>query len=144
MGQWYDDPRGRYEQRWHDGEKWTAHVASGGQTMTDPFGVGPTPSGPRAPPPPAGGPPRHAAGVGSKPDNYLVWAILTTLLCCLPFGIVSIVQATKVDSAWIVGQYDEARRLSQSAKNWATAAGVTGLVVIGGYLLLFVGLMASV
>ena len=29
-----------------------------------------------------------------KPDNNLVWAILCTLLCCLPFGIVSIVYAS--------------------------------------------------
>ena len=28
-----------------------------------------------------------------RPDNYLVWAILTTILCCLPFGVVSIVFA---------------------------------------------------
>lgn len=43
-----------------------------------------------------------------KPDNCLVWAILTTVLCCLPFGIVSIVYASKVDSEWALGHYDEA------------------------------------
>ena len=31
-----------------------------------------------------------------KPSNNLVWAILTTICCCLPFGIVSIVYAAKV------------------------------------------------
>ena len=29
--------------------------------------------------------------------NNMVWAILTTLFCCLPFGIVSIVYAAQVD-----------------------------------------------
>ncbi len=33
-----------------------------------------------------------------KPDNFLVWAILSTVLCCLPLGIVAIVYANKVDN----------------------------------------------
>ena len=36
------------------------------------------------------------------PDNYLVWAILSTVLCCVPFGIVSIIQSSKVSSAYAV------------------------------------------
>ena len=32
-----------------------------------------------------------------KPESYLVWAILSTVCCCLPFGVVSIVYASKVD-----------------------------------------------
>ena len=51
-----------------------------------------------------------------KPDNYLVWAILTTILCCLPFGIVSIVYSSKVDKLYFNGQYDEALAKSKSAK----------------------------
>ena len=35
--------------------------------------------------------------------NYLVQAILTTLFCCLPLGIVSIVFATQVNSKLSVG-----------------------------------------
>jgi hypothetical protein len=30
------------------------------------------------------------------PDTNLVWAILCTVLCCLPLGIVSIIKATSV------------------------------------------------
>lgn len=26
-----------------------------------------------------------------KPDNYLVWSILCTVLCCIPFGVAAIV-----------------------------------------------------
>lgn len=33
---WYRDPFGRYEVRYWDGRAWTAHVATGGQTSTDP------------------------------------------------------------------------------------------------------------
>ena len=30
------------------------------------------------------------------PDNYLALAIISTIFCCLPFGVVSIVYATQV------------------------------------------------
>lgn len=32
---WYPDPFGRYEQRFHDGRRWTEHVAVGGQQSVD-------------------------------------------------------------------------------------------------------------
>ncbi len=51
-----------------------------------------------------------------KPDNYLVWAILSTLLCCMPFGIVAIIKATQVDTYWANGNYDEAYAAADSAK----------------------------
>ena len=82
-----------------------------------------------------------------KPDNHLVWAILTTLLCCLPLGIVSIIKATEVDSLWAQGRYDEANRASAEAKKWAligaglaAAAIVLYLLFIGGMVLLGVTL----
>ena len=40
------------------------------------------------------------------PDNHLVGAILATLFCCVPFGIVAIVQAAQVNSAYNSGNYD--------------------------------------
>ena len=44
-----------------------------------------------------------------KPDNFLVWAILSTALGCLfPIGIVAIVYANKFDSLWYAGRYAEA------------------------------------
>lgn len=43
-----------------------------------------------------------------KPENYLVWAILSTVCCCLPFGLVSIVYAAKVDSLYTSKQYEAA------------------------------------
>jgi len=36
---WYPDPTARFEQRYWDGAKWTADVASGGDTATDPTGA---------------------------------------------------------------------------------------------------------
>jgi ABC-type Fe3+ transport system permease subunit len=53
------------------------------------------------------------------PPNYLAWAIVTTILCCLPFGIVSIVYAAQVNSKWQMGDYEGAKLSSKNAKIWA-------------------------
>ena len=62
------------------------------------------------------------------PSSNLVWAILSTVLCCLPLGVVSIVYASQVDSEWSRGNYQEAYRKSRLARNWAIASLCTGLV----------------
>ena len=69
------------------------------------------------------------------PDNYLVWAILCTVLCCLPFGIVSIIYSTKVSGLWAQGQYAEAQAASDSAKKWAIIGAIVGPIL---YILLTV------
>lgn len=77
-----------------------------------------------------------------KPDNYLVWAILSTLLCCLPFGIVAIVKSSKVDTLWYAGNHAEAIQASNDAKKWSIISAVVGLV--GGllYVIFYVILVA--
>ena len=51
--------------------------------------------------------------------NHLVWAILATLFCCLPTGIVSIVFASQVDGKLRAGDYGGAVESSKKAKTWA-------------------------
>ena len=75
--------------------------------------------------------------MGPKPDKYLVWAILTTIFCCLPFGIVSIVFAAKVDGLYAGGNYAEAQAASESAKKWAIIAAIVGVVLLAIYLVLW-------
>ena len=53
-----------------------------------------------------------------KPDNFLAWAIISTILCCLPFGIVAIVYASQVDSYWFAGDREGARRAAKRARTW--------------------------
>lgn len=55
----------------------------------------------------------------SCPSNYLWLSILTTILCCLPFGIVGIVYSSKVDSSWLAGDGLAAKDYSNKAKNWS-------------------------
>lgn len=75
------------------------------------------------------------------PPNYLVWAILTTILCCLPFGIVSIVYAAQVNSKWTAGDYEGAESASKNAKIWAWVAFGVGLAfgIIWAILSLVIG-----
>ncbi|HEV7586982.1 MAG TPA: CD225/dispanin family protein [Longimicrobium sp.] len=70
---------------------------------------------------------------GSPPQqipNYLVQAILVTLCCCLPFGIVSIVYATQVNTKRDVGDIAGAIEASNNAKKWAMIGAGVGVVWI--------------
>jgi hypothetical protein len=84
--------------------------------------------------------PAPATGPVSPPPSHLVWAILTTILCCLPAGIVSIVFAAQVNSKWAAGDVEGARRASRNAATWAIVAAVAGVVVSVLYLVFVVAL----
>jgi hypothetical protein len=74
-----------------------------------------------------------------KPDNNLVWAIVCTLLCCMPAGIVSIISATKVDSLWNAGQHSDAMKEAKKAKDWAIYGAIASLVLWVLYILVMMG-----
>jgi hypothetical protein len=86
------------------------------------------------PPPPPPMPAYGASGAQSiAPPNYLVWAILSTVLCFLPLGIASIVFAAQVNSKWAVGDVAGAQHASEIAKKltiWTVVIGVI-LDIIG-------------
>ncbi len=82
--------------------------------------------------PPPGYPPQQPAG--QAPNNYLVWSILATLFCCIPFGIVAIVKSTQVSGLWQSGQYAEAQAAADSAKKWvmwSVVAWVVSIIIYG-------------
>jgi hypothetical protein len=64
------------------------------------------------------------------PKNWLVESILVTLFCCLPFGIVGIINASKVNNAVAVGNMQEAERLSKEAAKWTKIGFFVGLAVV--------------
>lgn len=68
--------------------------------------------------------------VGTKPDSFMVWAILSTIFCCLPFGIASIVNASKVDGLWASGDYNGANEAARKARTWFWWAFGLGVVVV--------------
>jgi len=63
-----------------------------------------------------------------KVPSYLVEAILVTIFCFQPFGIVAIVYAAQVDGKLASGDYAGARYVSERAKNWCLAAFLCGFL----------------
>lgn len=62
--------------------------------------------------------------------NNLVLAILSTLFCCLPIGIVAIIQATKVNSFVAQGNIAAAQEASAKAKKFAIIAAVAWVIMV--------------
>jgi len=92
---------------------------------TAPAGVAPPPTPP-------------VAGYQPRPNvpTYLVPAILSTIFCCIPFGIVAIVFAAQVGSKLHAGDVAGAQRASAKARIWFWAAFLTGLILSTLWLLL--------
>lgn len=67
--------------------------------------------------------------------NHLVWAILSTLFCCMPLGIVSIVYASQVDGKRAAGDLAGAREAAGKAKFWAMLSAGLTLIPVTLYLL---------
>ena len=78
---------------------------------------------------------QHVPFFPPTPDvpNYLVPAILTTLCCCLPLGIVSLVYSAQVNSKLAAGDVAGAQAASKSAKTWAIIALIGGIVTTAGF-----------
>ena len=62
-------------------------------------------------------------------ENYLVPAILVTLCCCLPGGIVAIVYAAQVNSKLAGGDISGAMNASRNAKMWSWISAGAGLLL---------------
>jgi len=70
-----------------------------------------------------------------RPKNWLVESILVTLFCCLPFGIVGIVNSASVNSRYDAGDYAGALSASQQAGKWTKIGFWVGLAVCVLYIL---------
>jgi predicted secreted protein len=81
--------------------------------------------------------------MGSPPQNYLVWSILTTIFCCLPLGIVSIVYAAQVNSKWALGDVAGAHASSAKARQFAIWSVIASAILIALYIILIVGLIGA-
>lgn len=77
-------------------------------------------------------------------QNYLVPAILVTIFCCLPAGIVAIVYAAQVNGKLAGGDVAGAMDSSKNAKTWCLVSAGAGVVVIVVWcLLMFLGALSN-
>jgi hypothetical protein len=93
---------------------------------------------------PGGWPGQQPGWPAQEPDNYLVWAILCTVLCCLPFGIVSLVNSNKVSGLWAQGRYAESQAAADNAKKWAIIGAISGPIIYVIVIVIYVALVAAV
>lgn len=75
-----------------------------------------------------------------KPNSNMVLAIFTTLCCCLPFGIVGIIKASKVSDYYVMKQYEAAQNAADEAKKWSLIGIACGIVA---YIIYFVAYGAT-
>ena len=71
----------------------------------------------------------------TRVPNYLAHAILVTMFCCLPFGIVAIVYAAQVNTKLAAGDYDGALETSRTAKKWCWVSFGVGLAALVIYIM---------
>ncbi len=122
---------------------WGGGMLGGYQSGSTPAGEFGQPDQPAQPGPPvygqAGaygqpGQPAYGQPPGTPPPNYLVPAILSTIFCCLPLGIASIVFAAQVNGKYQVGDLAGAQESSSKAKKFAIWSAVAGAVVLAIYI----------
>jgi hypothetical protein len=71
----------------------------------------------------------------NPPKNWLAESILVTIFCCLPFGIVGIINSAQVNSKFAAGDYDGAQRASKEAGKWTKIGFFTGIGLLVLYIL---------
>jgi hypothetical protein len=82
----------------------------------------------------------NEAGMPAEPiSNHLVEAILVTLFCCIPFGIVAIVFAAQVNSKIAAGDVQGALDASHKAQTWTWVSFICGLIpaILGFLVVIF-------
>lgn len=137
------DPEQRPGHEQGAGEDW------GSSTPWQKPGPAEQPDQPQATPPPYGTPPTYGGqppyggqpGYGASPygyppaqgagiQNYLVPAIIATVFCCLPAGVVSIVYAAQVSGKLAAGDVEGARQASANARTWLIVSVALGVAVV--------------
>jgi hypothetical protein len=92
--------------------------------------------------------PLPASGVvlppGATVQNYLVFAILATVFCCLPAGIPAIIYAAQVNGKLQAGDLAGAQIASNNAKMWCLISLGLGLGIMALYaLMIMLGVLSS-
>jgi len=81
---------------------------------------------------------------GPPPENNLIWAILSTVLCCWPLGIPSIIFASQVNTKWMMGDVAGAHEAARKAKQFAIWGAAVHLIVIVLVIIFYAGFFALI
>ena len=139
MDRFPDDEMYAAERRWAD----TLGLKFDPSAVTPPPVPPVTPEAPVPPVPPASAEPtsfhRHVRPAPAPyetrepmPPTYMLWAILSTICCCFPAGIVALFFSMSVSSRYYAGDIERAQRNSRMTEIWIIVSVVLGL--IGGAL----------
>lgn len=80
-----------------------------------------------------------------KPNNNLIFAIFTTICCCLPLGIYAIILANKVNTYYMTNQYELAVVTANDVKKWCWIGVIISVVCNLAYFGIFgFGSLASI
>lgn len=91
------------------------------------------------PPPPQPNMPAYSqTNITTTVPNYLTWAILATICCCVPTGVAAIIYSTQVNKHLLEGNMNAARSASENAKLWCI------LSLLGGVIAIFLGIIGGV
>ena len=74
--------------------------------------------------------------VPERPQNYLIFCILSILFCCWPLAVVALIYSTKVNSNYDVGNYAESLEYSKKTRNWLITSAICGVVLMIFYVIL--------
>lgn len=115
------------------------------------FSATPPPVSATPPPTPPQTPPAFQQNTGFNaqnaplvpPKTWLVESILVTVMCCMPFGVVGIINATKVESKFYAKDYAGAQKASDDAGKWVKWGAGLGFGVLLLYFLFMMITVAS-
>ena len=86
---------------------------------------------------PAAPPPIRNLDTEKPPKNWLVESILVTIFCCpFVFGIMGILQSSKVETLWLRGDRVGAVDASKEAAMWLRVGLIVSAVIYGLFLLM--------
>lgn len=63
------------------------------------------------------------------PPTNLVWAIISTILCCMPLGVIAIIYSVKVSQKYQQGDIEGAKHYSEVSAWWCIGTIIGGIVL---------------
>lgn len=83
----------------------------------------------------------HFPGTSQTVDNQMVKAVLVSVLCCLPFGIIAIIKSSEVNGKLAAGDVVGAQMSASSSSNWSNIGMIFGFIF---FIFYFFILMADI